>query len=586
MSDEQSASSPPVSWRRLAELARPQAAVLTWATLALLISSGMSLVYPQAIQRLVDTIVQRGDLSALNQASAFLVGTFFVQAIFAMGRSWLFTLAGERVVTDLRKDLYRAIIGQDIAFFDTSRTGELTSRLSSDTAVLQNTVTVNVSMLLRYIFGSVGGVVLLVYTSPTLAAVAMAVVPFVAIGASFYGRWVRKLSKEVQDALAQSSEVAEETFSGVRTVRAFARESWEVERYTRSVEESYSLAAKRAFAFGLFQGGIGLAGYLAIALVLWVGGRLVLSGGMTLGELTAFLAYTMLVAVSLGALSGLWGDFMRAFGSSARVFELLDRAAPLEGAHGKPVAGVEGRIHFDHVRFAYPSRPDVIVLDDFDLDVAPGQLVALVGPSGAGKSTVAGLVMRFYDAVAGRVLVDGTDLREVDPRSLREHIGVVSQEPILFATSIADNIRYGRPGASDEEVEAAARAANAHEFVTAFPDGYRTQVGERGVRLSGGQKQRIAIARAILKDPKILVLDEATSALDAQNEHLVQEALDRLMKGRTTIVIAHRLSTVQGADRIVVLDGGRVVEQGRHAELVAKRGLYHQLVQRQFDAAA
>lgn len=581
-------ASPPVSWRRLAELARPQAGVLAWATLALLVSSGMSLVYPQAIRLLVDTVVQKGDLAALNQASMLLVVTFFVQSVFAMLRAWLFTLAGERVVTDLRKDLYRAIIGQDIAFFDTSRTGELTSRLSSDTAVLQNTVTVNVSMLLRYILGAIGGVVLLVYTSPTLAGLAMLVVPFVAVGASFYGRWVRKLSKEVQDALARSSEVAEETFSGVRTVRAFAREGWEVERYTRSVEESYTLASRRAFAYGLFQGGIGLAGYLAIALVLWVGGRLVLdpTSGLSLGDLTAFLAYTLLVAMSLGALSGLWGDFMRAFGSSARVFELLDRAAPLEGSAGAPVDAVAGSIRFDHVRFAYPSRSDVTVLEDFDLEVSPGQLIALVGPSGAGKSTVAGLVMRFYDAAAGRVLIDGRDIRELDPRSLREHIGVVSQEPILFATSIADNIRYGRPDATDAEVESAARAANAHEFILHFPDGYRTQVGERGVRLSGGQKQRIAIARAILKDPRVLVLDEATSALDAQNEKLVQEALDRLMKGRTTLVIAHRLSTVQGADRIVVLDGGRVVEQGTHAELVASRGLYHQLVQRQFDAAA
>ncbi|MCB9672671.1 MAG: ATP-binding cassette domain-containing protein [Alphaproteobacteria bacterium] len=557
--------------------------MLMVATVALAISSGMGLVYPQAVRWMVDALVSGGDVAGLDQAAMLLVLAFAIQAVFATLRAWLFTLAGERVVATLRTDLYRAIIGQDVAFFDQARTGELINRLASDTSVLQNTVTVNISMALRFAVGALGGFVMLGWTSPWLTLVAMSVVPVVAVGASVYGRYIRRLSSEVQDSLALSSQVAEETFSGVRTVRAFAREASETERYTEAVEHSYELAAKRSFAYGIFQGTVGLSGYLSLALVVWVGGHMVMdpTSGLTLGDLTAFLLYTLLVAMSLGALSGLWGDFMRATGASERVFALLDQHAPLEGAGGEPVGSLEGRVAFEGVTFAYPSRPDVTVLSELDLSVDPGQVVALVGPSGAGKSTIAALLMRFYDPQAGRVTIDGRDLRALEPRSLRTHIGVVSQEPILFATSIEDNIRYGRPEASDEEVRAAAKAANAHDFIEAFPDGYRTLVGERGVRLSGGQKQRVAIARALLKDPRILILDEATSALDAENEHLVQEALERLMRGRTTLVIAHRLSTIQRADRVVAMADGRVAEQGSHEELMGTGGLYRRLVERQ-----
>lgn len=577
------ASPPPVPLSRLLGLARSEVKLLTVATLALLISSGLSLVYPLAVQWMVDAIGGEQTWIDFDTAALLLVVMFLVQSVFSMVRAWLFTVAGERVVARLRTDLFRAILSQDVAFFDLSRTGELTNRLASDTTVLQNTVTVNVSMGLRFGVGAIGGVLMLLYMSPRLTGLAMAVVPVVAIGAALYGRWIRTLSTQVQDALAVSTSVAEESISGLRTVRSFARERAEVERYQAAVEESFQLAARRALVMGMFNGTAGFAGYSAIALVVWFGGRMVSDGTMTIGALTAFLLYTLTVAFSLGALSNLYGDFSRAIGASRRVFQLLDQQPDLEGSGSRTLEHVEGRISFDGVQFAYPSRPDVPVLQDFGLTIEPGRVVALVGPSGSGKSTVAALLARFYDPQQGTIMLDGVDLRELDPTWLREQVGAVSQEPILFATSISDNIRYGKPAASDEQVRAAADAANALEFVDSFPDGIATAVGERGVRLSGGQKQRIAIARAILKNPAVLVLDEATSALDTESEHLVQEALERLMQGRTTLIIAHRLSTVRDADEVIVLDQGRVVERGTHDALVSADGLYHRLVERQFE---
>jgi ATP-binding cassette subfamily B protein len=575
------------SLKQLLLLARPEVPRLAVGTLALLFTSSLSLSYPVFVKKIVDGVLEEGGggQEEINQLALLLLGLFAVAAFFTAVRSYLFTVAGEHVVATLRKKLFDSLIEQEIAFFDEHRTGELTNRLVSDTTVLQHTVTVNISMLLRFGLMGVGAIIILMVTSPKLTFVMLAVVPVVVIGAGFYGRALRDVSREVQDALARSTEVAEETLSGIRTVRAFAREEQEQKRYGGEIDTTFRLATRRARLGAMFGGGASFAGYSCIAVVLWYGGILLSEGAMTVGELTAFLMWTMTVAFSLAALSSLWEDFMKALGATDRVFELLDRPSQVTSG-SRQLESVKGQVRLRDVRFAYPSRPDAVVLDGIDVALEPGEVVALVGPSGGGKSTVAALLSRFYDPDVGTLTLDGVDYRELDSDWLREQVGIVAQEPILFATTIAENIRYGRPDATDGEVEQAARAANAHDFVMEFPEGYATLVGERGVRLSGGQKQRVAIARALLKDPVVLVLDEATSALDAESEHLVQEALARLMKGRTTLVIAHRLSTVKEADRVLVLHGGKVVQEGSHAELVAADGLYRQLVERQLSGAA
>nr|WP_225936929.1 ABC transporter transmembrane domain-containing protein [Myxococcus sp. RHSTA-1-4] len=570
--------------RRLLSLARPELPVLAAGTFFLLVSSAASLAYPQAIGDLVDEALGTRSQQMLDGLALAMLAVFVVQGVAMALRAYLFNTAGERVVARLRKDLFRAMLSQEIAFFDGRRTGELTSRLASDTTVLQNTVTANVSMALRFTMQIAGGVALLFYTSARLTGVMLAIIPAVVLGAVLYGRRVRGISRQVQDALAAASNVAEEDLSGIRTVRSFAAEPNEVERYGTAMDRVFAFARARTRETSIFLGATSIAGYGAVAAVLWYGGRLVVAGGLSVGELTSFLIYTMLVAFSFSALAELWGDFMRASGASDRVFELLDRE-PAIAPGGQSLPEVRGHVEFRDVHFAYPTRPDVPVLQGVNLELRPGEVVAVVGPSGAGKSTLASLLSRFYDPQGGAVLLDGHPLTSLDPHWLRRNIGMVAQEPQLFSCSIADNIRYGRPDATDAQIEEAARAANAHAFIQRFPEGYQTQVGERGVQLSGGQKQRVAIARAVLKDPRLLILDEATSALDAESEHLVKDALERLMKGRTTLIIAHRLSTVANADRVLVLEGGHVIQSGTHAALMGQDGLYRRLVERQFVAA-
>ena len=567
----------------LLKLAKPEWVSLSIGTFFLLIGAAASLSYPQAIRVIVDQAMGANDSAVVDKAALILLVIFAVQGVAIAFRSYLFTVAGERIVMRLREKLYGSIIEQDIAFFDKTRTGELANRLAADTSVLQNTVSVNISMALRHLVSATGAVGLLLYTSPVLTILMLVVVPAVAVGAVWVGRKIRRYSKRAQDALAQAGEVAEETISGVRTVRSFSKEEHEKRRYGEAVFLSFAHARKRALVSAFFIGSASFAAYGAIAVVVWYGGRMVVDGAISVGDLTSFVLYTLIVALSLASLGTLWADFMRAAGAGERVFSLMEKVPTMVMEEGEVLETLSGSISFQKVSFSYPSRPDIQVLKEIKLKLQAGEIVALVGASGAGKSTIASLCFRLYDPTVGQITLDEKNLCDLQPKWLRTKIGVVAQEPILFSTSIEENIRYGRKGASFDDVVQAAKIANAFDFVTSFPEEFKTQVGERGVQLSGGQKQRIAIARAVLKDPTILILDEATSALDTESEFLVKEALDRLMKGRTTLIIAHRLSTVRDADRVLVLDKGVVVQAGAHEELIAQGGIYKRLVERQLN---
>ena len=569
---------------RIASLAKPHWAGLLVATLSLALGSGIGLLYPQAARLTIDEVIKGQGVAGLDLTTIGLglLGLFALQAVFVSLRYYLFTVIGDRIVTDLRHALYGAILAQEMGFFDERKTGELTSRLASDTQVLQNAVTSNMSMTLRYGAQALGGVILLFVTSPKLSLVIVVALPLVLGVAKLYGRKVRALSRQVQDALADSTAIAEESLSGVRTVRSFAREAHERARYGQAVERSFGLARERARQGALFGGGMSFLAYGALALVLWLGSLMVMRQELSAGDLTAFLLYAFMVAMALGILSGLYTDLMKALGASERVFSLLDRS-PAQRTSDQPLphGPTRGQVELRQVTFAYPTRQEVRALDEVSLSLEPGQRLALVGHSGSGKSTIASLLSRFYDPTQGQILIDGQPIERYDVDALRESIGVVAQEPTLFSGTIRSNVSYGRPQASTDQIIDALKAANAWEFIERLPEGLDTVIGERGLRLSGGQKQRVAIARALLKDPKILLLDEATSALDVESEALVQRALEHLMRGRTTIIIAHRLSTIRHADQVVVLERGRVIERGDHASLLAQGGAYARMIEHQ-----
>ena len=571
--------------RSLLPFLRPYRGTLLLALVALLVAAGAMLTLPIAARFMIDRGFAASSAETINRYFVWFLLAAAVFGTFAAIRFYFVTWLGERVVADIRDAVYRKVVRLDPAFFEITRTGEVLSRLTTDTTLVQSIAGSGISIALRSAINLIGALVMLALTSPSLTGWIVLLVPVVIAPLILVGRLVRRLSRDAQDGIADSSGLAGETLNAIQTVQAFTLENLQGGRFQRSVEAAFGAAVRRTRARALLTAlGVMLV-FGAITLVLWLGAHAVLEGRMTGGELGQFLLYAVFVASSAAALTEMWGEVQRAAGATERLVELLE-AEPDIQAPASPVplpSPGTGRIQFEAVDFSYPSRLDARALDDFSLAIEPGETVAFVGPSGAGKSTTFQLLLRFYDPQSGRVMVDGVDLVTARPEDVRRRIGLVPQDTVLFGTSARENIRYGRPDASDAEIEDAARAAAADEFIRELPEGYDTFLGERGARLSGGQRQRIAIARAILKDPPILLLDEATSSLDAESERVVQVALERLMQGRTTIIIAHRLATVLKADRIVVMDRGRIVDIGRHSELIERNPLYARLSELQFS---
>ncbi|XP_059533681.1 ATP-binding cassette sub-family B member 10, mitochondrial [Myotis daubentonii] len=581
--------------QKLLGLAYPERRRLAAAVGFLAVSSVITMSAPFFLGRIIDIIYTNptGDYSgSLTRLCLTLSGVFLCGAAANAVRVYLMQTSGQRIVNRLRASLFSSVLRQEVAFFDKTRTGELINRLSSDTALLGRSLTENLSDGLRAGAQASVGIGMMFFVSPHLATFVLSVVPPISILAVIYGRYLRKLTKLTQDSLAQATQLAEERIGNIRTVRAFGKEMTEIEKYTSKVDFVMQLARKEAIARAGFFGATGLSGNLIVLSVLYKGGLLMGSAHMTVGELSSFLMYAFWVGLSIGGLSSFYSELMKGLGAGGRLWELLERKPGLPFDEGLTLneKSFQGALEFKNVYFTYPARPEVPIFQDFSLSIPSGSVTALVGPSGSGKSTVVSLLLRLYDPLSGTISLDGRDIRQLNPVWLRSKIGTVSQEPILFSCSIAENIAYGAEDPSavtPEQVEKVAEVANATAFIRSFPQGFSTMVGEKGVLLSGGQKQRIAIARALLKNPRILLLDEATSALDAENEYLVQEALDRLMEGRTVLIIAHRLSTIKNANMVAVLDRGKIIECGNHDELLAKPdGIYRKLMNKQSFVSA
>ncbi len=585
---------PPLrAWRRVAigplglllPYMRPYRLRVMGASLSLLAAAALVLALGQGVRRLIDHGFASGSMARLDAAALAMAVVVLALAVATVLRYTLVSWLGERIAADLRRDLFDRIVSLSPAFFETARTGDILARLTSDISVLQALIGSAISQWLRSALLLTGALVMLLVTAPKLTALVLLVVPVVVLPLVLFGRRERRLSRTAQDRIADLGAYAEETVSALRTVQAFTHEPVDRLRFRAEIERSVAAALARIGTRGRLIFSVILLGFGAIVFSLWVGGRDVIAGRMSGGDLSAFVFYAVLLASSGAQMSELWSELARAGGAADRLRELLDER-PTITAPADPLllpAKAEGRIAFEDVTFHYPARPDAPALSGYRLDVAPGETVALVGPSGAGKTTVLQLLLRFYDPGSGAIRLDGVDIARVDPAALRARIGIVPQDPVIFGTTAAENIRYGRPDASDAEVREAGRAAHAG-FLDLLPQGYDTFLGEKGVRLSGGQRQRIAIARAILRDPSVLLLDEATSALDAESEQAVQDALAILARGRTTLVVAHRLATVRKADRIVVMEAGRVVATGTHDALVRDNGLYARLARLQFGA--
>ena len=571
--------------RRTAGFLKPYKARVAAAVVALLVTVGTGLAIGQGLKVLIDSGFAAGDAAALDRALLFLLSLAVIMAAGTFARFYFVSWVGERVVADLRQAVFDRILSLHTGFFEVTRTGEVLSRLTTDTTLLQTVIGSSASVALRNGLNLIGGLIMLFVTDPKLTGMVLLVVPLVVAPIMIFGRRVRRLSRASQDRVADVGAFAEESINAMRTVQAFTHEGVDQRRFAGEVENAFTVAISRILMRGFLTSIVILLVFASIGFILWVGGRDLQAGEITGGELTAFIFYATMVAFSVGVISEVYGELQRAAGATERLIELLE-AEPEIVAPANPAPlpePAEGRVRFEDVTFHYPSRPDLPALIEFSLDVQPGETVALVGPSGAGKSTVFQLLLRFYDPDSGRIALDGLDIRAADPQAVRARYALVPQDPVIFGADALENIRYGRPDADEAAVRAAAEAAAAAEFIDQLPDGFATFLGEKGARLSGGQRQRLSLARALLRDPSVLLLDEATSALDAENERLVQQALEKLKAGRTTLVIAHRLATVVNADRIIVMDQGRAVASGSHAELLQSSRLYASLAALQFD---